>query len=269
MGKRNRMRGGRRLVASVLTASMVFSMLPMGGALLASAEGGSSTPIRYEMEDLLADGKIAMHTVTASDKGEEVAVEATGTDANPSGGTYCNVHFYKEGNYITMTLDNIPETGLYRVTMAVMGDASSATAALAKDYGTGEAQVGTTFCPNGAAMQANSFGADVPKATAEFELEAGTDTIDLVGMGWTANSFRPDYIEIQQIPHESVFVDISDKVDEGTVSVTGADDPYTKSDNSTPWGNKDLTWVENAQQGSTFTVPVTVDYAGDYQVYFS
>ncbi len=121
MGKRNRMRGGRRLVASVLTASMVFSMLPMGGALLASAEGGSSTPIRYEMEDLLADGKIAMHTVTASDKGEEVAVEATGTDANPSGGTYCNVHFYKEGNYITMTLDNIPETGLYRVTMAVMG----------------------------------------------------------------------------------------------------------------------------------------------------
>ena len=78
MGKRNRMRGGRRLVASVLTASMVFSMLPMGGALLASAEGGSSTPIRYEMEDLLADGKIAMHTVTASDKGEEVAVFAYG-----------------------------------------------------------------------------------------------------------------------------------------------------------------------------------------------
>ena len=269
MGKRNRKQVRSRLLASVLTASMVFSMLPMGGALLASAEGGSSTPIRYEMEDLLADGKIAMHTLTPGDASEEVAVEATGTDANPSGGTYCNVRFYKEGNYITMTLDNIPETGLYRVTMAVKGNESSASAALAKDYGTGEAQVGTTFCPNGAAMQANSFGVDVPKATAEFELEAGTDTIDLVGMGWTSNSFRPDYIEIQQIPHESVFVDISDKVDEGTVSVTGADNPSASSDNSTPWGNKKLTWVNNAQQGSTFTVPVTVDYAGDYQVYFS
>ncbi len=135
------------MVASVLTASMVFSMLPMGGALLASAEGGSNTPIRYEMEDLLTDGKIAMHTVTASDKGEEVAVEATGTDSNPSGGTYCNVRFYRDGNYITMTLDNIPADGLYRVTMAVKGNESSATAALAKNYGTGGSPGGHNLLP--------------------------------------------------------------------------------------------------------------------------
>lgn len=73
MGKRNQMWGGSRLVASVLTASMIFSMLPMGGAFLASAEGGSSTPIRYEIENLIAENKLEMHNVVTGTQVEAVA----------------------------------------------------------------------------------------------------------------------------------------------------------------------------------------------------
>ena len=235
-----------------------FSELVMSGTV-----ESWGNPIRYEMEDLIDGGKVAKSN-------DEIVLNSNSTDANPSGGRYAQVGLKNTGNFVTCTLDNIPASGLYRVTMAVKGNENSATVALAKDYANNPDETGPRLVANATALQLNSFSADVPKVTGEFELSAGADTIDLVGLANCDKNIRPDYIEIQKISGSSIRIDASVANAAGKVTADEGLTLDTSTDNSSPWGGSiNMLWVKKGTAGKSVTVSADIPAAGKYQLYFT
>ena len=83
--------------------------------------------------------------------------------------------------------------------MPVKANENSATVALAKGYGTDAAVVGPKYVGDAKGVQINSFNAEVPMVTGEFQLKKGSDTIEIVGLNNCSQNIRPDYIEIEKI----------------------------------------------------------------------
>ncbi|MCI8360593.1 MAG: hypothetical protein HFE86_04550, partial [Clostridiales bacterium] len=234
-----------------------FSEFVMSG----TAASQNNNPIRYEMENLIDDGKVAK-----SD--EAIVLNSGSTDASPSGGKYAQIALKADGNYVTCSLDNIPTSGLYRVSMAVKGNEQSATVALGKDYAKDPANIGPRFVPSAPAFQLNTFGADVPKVTGEFWLHAGTDTIDIVGLANCGANIRPDYIELQKISDYSVRTDLSVANAAGKVTADDGITLATSTDNSSPWGgNINMFWVKKGAADKSVTASVDVPAPGTYQMY--
>ena len=170
----------------------------------------SNDPIRYEVEDLKDTGKISKST-------DEIEIGKTATDGvsgSPSGGAYVNIGLKAAGNYAIFELDGIPATGLYRVSAAFKAHENSATVALAKDYAQEDSRVvGPSINPAvNETIQRNAFNRQIPKLTVEVELQAGTDTVEVVGLANCDKNIRLDYIELQPISAPSVHISADEAV---------------------------------------------------------
>ena len=242
----------KRLLALLLSVCLLLGMFPMGifTAVAQEPTPEISEPIYYEIEDLVAEGKISGVTTSAPNP------TPYSDDSTSPRKSEVNLTFANAGDYARITLDDIPKTGFYRVSLMYRPHSNNPTVAFGKNTGTENAVRGVDFKLNAAGLNENSFHEYIARPEGYFMLQQGTDTIDIIsnngGGTIPATTFVIQYVGDQdgQVVRTDVQTVASQiQKDEGIVV-----DP--RSDTSSPWDITVVTFISGATLNQTVTVPL-------------
>ncbi len=227
-------------------------------------------PIRYEMEDFYGTDRWS-----GSSAGVQLAEPRADTGNNgslPSGGQVSNIVFDQAGDYITLTLDNIPVSGDYLVYLSGKPTDQNPRVFLRKDTNSDYFSENIRL-RSGFGGDSNSYFPRTLKVEGVVPLQAGSDTIQIVYDGSYAGdkNFRADYIEIKLLNDDSTILK-SEDLYPISVSDTATFSRESSSDGDTAWGNMYYLFYKfgsGAHVGSTVSFPLTGLTPGDYYLKYA
>ena len=268
---------GSRILALMLAIAMLVVALPSGAMLISSADADPfealKAPIKYEAEDFAPEQPFADNIV--GHNGAFVKpwnTSGTNNDSVASGRGEAGFVIPTLDSYITVTLDDIPVSGYYRVSLSTRSVDAQAQAYLRKDADSPRAseQVRMKGDPGG---DQNSYLPRSPKTEGVIWFDKGSSSFDIVCdvvRGGSDNNLRLDYIEILLVEGDAKIYTAGPELKETISSNTEGFRVGNNDDTSTVWGTLIHAFLYFDTREACTPGVSTIDYAltgidaGDY-----